>query len=347
MRIVNAHKKNRRICIAFAVIVLTLLSGCKENYEWTVSNTPIVVETTIEVVPNQDDLLHLQDDNSNETKTYNKDVLLEKLNEDMRDYRGMIDDEHKVQEKVDLIFFMGQSNMAGHGGNASKAPYVPEKAGLEYRVISDPEILHPIEEPFGRYENKEGGLYEGEEKKKGSLVSSFVNTYYELTGHKVVAVSASVGGMAMDLWLADGIIEDSVSRINSAVAYLDEHNYDIEHVFVVWLQGESDGARNVPPETYKEYFYEYMNNILATSVERVFLITPGRIYYDANAFNEIIKVQQEICENDENFVLATSIMSEIPIEDMSDAYHYNQNALNLIGEEAAKGVAEYIQEPVQ
>ena len=38
---------------------------------------------------------------------------------------------------VDLIFFMGQSNMAGRG-DAALAPAVTPGMGFEYRAVTDP-----------------------------------------------------------------------------------------------------------------------------------------------------------------------------------------------------------------
>ena len=47
---------------------------------------------------------------------------------------------------------MGQSNMAGRG-EAALAPVVAPGMGYEYRAVTDPDTLHPLEEPFGVNEN--------------------------------------------------------------------------------------------------------------------------------------------------------------------------------------------------
>ena len=57
---------------------------------------------------------------------------------------------------VDLLFFMGQSNMAGRGA-AALAPVVAPGMGYEYRAVTDPDTLHPLEEPFGVNENDPAG----------------------------------------------------------------------------------------------------------------------------------------------------------------------------------------------
>ena len=74
---------------------------------------------------------------------------------------------------VDLIFFMGQSNMAGRG-DAALAPAVTPGMGFEYRAVTDPAQLHPLAEPFGVNENDPTGVNEPG-MKTGSMVSAFVN----------------------------------------------------------------------------------------------------------------------------------------------------------------------------
>ena len=77
---------------------------------------------------------------------------------------------------IDLLAFMGQSNMAGRGV-AAQAPAVPEGHGYEFRAITAPDRLSPLVEPFGQHEDKPDGIYEPG-MKTGSMVSSFVNAYY-------------------------------------------------------------------------------------------------------------------------------------------------------------------------
>lgn len=72
---------------------------------------------------------------------------------------------------VDLIFFMGQSNMAGRG-DAALAPAVTPGMGYEYRAVTDPAQLHPLAEPFGVNENDPTGVNEPG-MKTGSMVSAF------------------------------------------------------------------------------------------------------------------------------------------------------------------------------
>ena len=100
---------------------------------------------------------------------------------------------------VDLLFFMGQSNMAGRG-DAALAPAVTPGMGYEYRAVTDPDALHPLAEPFGVNENDPAGVNEPG-MKTGSMVSSFVNACTARTGVPVVGVSCAKGGSAIAEWL--------------------------------------------------------------------------------------------------------------------------------------------------
>ena len=87
-------------------------------------------------------------------------------------------------EIYDLILFAGQSNMAGRGIVTDKwpqkAPVLVKGAGYEYRAITAPDRLCPIEEPFGADENNPDGIFEPGMKNR-SMVTAFVNEYYKLT----------------------------------------------------------------------------------------------------------------------------------------------------------------------
>lgn len=100
---------------------------------------------------------------------------------------------------VDLLLFMGQSNMAGRG-NAMLAPAVTPGRGVEYRAVTAPEQLVPLREPFGVEENDPAGVSEPG-MKTGSMVSSFVNACTEKTGVPIVGVSCAKGGSAIAEWM--------------------------------------------------------------------------------------------------------------------------------------------------
>ncbi len=248
------------------------------------------------------------------------------------------DGERKI---VDVMFFMGQSNMCGCGGDASLAPKVSEEAGMEFRAYSDPTRLYPIEEPFGVNENNPEGIGDVPGVKNGSLVSSFVNKYHELTNRQVIAVSIAKGESTVGMWLSNAMKDDLKDRYDKTLSYLKDNGYEAEHIYVIWLQGESDGLEKKSADTYRTQLNDLMRPLFESGLEKVFIITPGRMIDFNEIFVDIIKAQEELSTESEYYALATTVLTGVSPEYMKDQYHYNQHVLNMTGQLAAQSVAYY------
>ncbi len=257
-------------------------------------------------------------------------------------------EEPKTDDKnVDLILFMGQSNMSGAAGDASLAPAVSEEAGMEFRAISDPTRLYPITEPFGINENDPNGLHEYPGAKKGSLVSAFVNEYHKLTQRRVIAVSMSMGATDTGMWKQAGVITDVKNRYDRAVSYLTNSGYHIENRYAIWLHGESDGMEGTKPDAYSTALDDIMRGLFIGGLQKVFIITPGRTIDYKDIFKDIIDIQKQICADSDYYGMATTILNGISAEYMRDQFHYNQHVLNLVGIRAAQAVAYYTNNGVE
>ncbi|MCR5527180.1 MAG: hypothetical protein K6F39_07330 [Lachnospiraceae bacterium] len=245
--------------------------------------------------------------------------------------------EHKDTVSVDLIVFAGQSNMAGWGGDASKAPKLTEGAGAEFRAVSDPTKLYTITEPFGFYENTEtmNDMF----MKRGSLVTAFVNAYYKETGVPVVAVSASKGGTPSTYWATDVVGDDVVTRYMNAKTWLVENGYTIRNQFVVFLQGENDVIENVSDSQYLADINTFSSKLFYKGIDKFMMIRVGRTISDASIYDRISKLQTELCRTDPRFVLVSVLLSKLDESYMVDEYHYDQDALNLLGEDAGVNAA--------
>ncbi|MCR5268568.1 MAG: sialate O-acetylesterase [Lachnospiraceae bacterium] len=242
---------------------------------------------------------------------------------------------------VDLIMFMGQSNMAGAGGNAEYAPSVPYDEGFEFKAVSDPTRLYPITEPFGVNENNLNAIMDLPGAKRGSLVSAFANTYFEETGIPVVGVSASAGATDTAFWMSDAVAYDFTERLQRAIVWLENDNYVIRHKYAVWLQGESDAVDDLSSEQYEENMNVIIRPLFVNGIEKVFFITPGRTITRKDFFKDIIRSQIKMSRESGYYALGTTILSAIGAEYMVDEWHYNQTVLNLVGRECAKSVACY------
>lgn len=257
---------------------------------------------------------------------------------------------------VDLFIFAGQSNMAGRGQGAD-APVVPIEAGAEFRAISDPTQLYEIDEsviPFGLNENLDEGISDigsdGALKKSGSLVPAFINAYYERTGVRVVGVSASEGSTTTRMWVEDsqgGLYADLINRWNLAETWLTENGYKIGRRLMFWLQGEGDAVNSVPPDTYIERMNTLINTqvIPNTTIEKCLIIRIGHRNTDDYDYDYIMETQNEICRRVDNAIMASVKLGEfvdLSYYNKGDTTHFNQTALNLLGEDVGKNTAEYV-----
>ncbi len=263
--------------------------------------------------------------------------------------------ENKELKTIDLILFMGQSNMAGRGVTCQEfpqeAPQLIPGAGWEFRAISDPTKLYPMGEPFGVNENNPQGMNDvftnGEKAKTGSMVTAFCNAYYEKTGVPIVGVSASKGGSRIAQWMPDaqdGFLTDVSERYNQAVKYLQTNGFEICHRYMLWCQGESDGDNKTTADKYKESFNILWQEMRQAGVEKCFLIKIGKknVPDEEEDYEEIRRAQEELCDGEE-IVMATRCLGEMLARGlMKDAFHYYQQAYNECGTEAGDTVGKYV-----
>jgi hypothetical protein len=243
---------------------------------------------------------------------------------------------------VDLVMFMGQSNMAGRGV-AAQSPVVPEGHGYEFRAISDPTKLYPIVEPFGKNENNSSsGVTEA--SKTGSMVSSFVSNYYKVTKVPIVAVSCSKGGTKISWWQpGGGPLNDAIARHELAKNWLETNGYVIRHDFMVWCQGCSDGDAGTSADDYTQGTKNMIEAMMACGVEKCFLVRIGNHRDNATIYDTIIQAQTELCKTYENAVLVSCKLAEMAeLGLMKDQFHYLQEGYNIVGKDAGINTAFYI-----
>lgn len=260
-----------------------------------------------------------------------------------------------INDTVDVAVFAGQSNMSGRG-TAADATVCDVNAGFEYKSVSNPTTLVPIQEPFGLNEDRENGIYDynsdGTTKRTGSMVSSVVDAYYKNTGRQLVAVSASIGGTNTTQW-KNTYISDAVKRLDDTKKFLEVNGIKVGRTFVVWCQGESDGDAKTTAENYKSNTKDIFNTFKEHGAENCFMVQIGHYNYVKYSGNKdgltgaewdekygIIRMAQaELCESDNDFTLVGSF--EPYITDMKDRYHYNQATYNAVGKTVGENIAKY------
>ena len=253
---------------------------------------------------------------------------------------------------MDIIIFGGQSNMQGQTeGLPTYNP--PVEGALEYRLTTNELIplQHPVGEPIcAGTEYLLNGSCDG----GGNLIPAFCREYYKQTGREVVAVHAAKGNTTICEWKKGTKRYDfAKTKISSAIQKV-RSLYPVEHIYYVWLQGESDAILKRTANEYLQDLIAYKNDLKADfGIEKFGIIKVGYFACQANwvagtpeerrANDEAIMQAQECAVLlDKDFAMLTRLcptLSENPVYINPNAIgHYNNQAMELIGEDGAKGL---------
>lgn len=244
---------------------------------------------------------------------------------------------------VDLVIFAGQSNMSGIGGNVDEAPGVPRNCGYEFRNGQDPMGLYEVKEPFGDKES--GYTSDPSGSRGGTIVSAFMNRYYNSTGIPVMGVSAAKGGTAMEYWLKPEVSSELVKKYDDAISWCGANNVNVRNKYVVWLQGESDAINGNTADNYIKNMKDLFAPLFAKGLQQVFIISPGNLEGVPGAFDNIINAQKKLAQTDGHFSFATGTLRDLDNAYLVDGIHYNQAALNMVGTQAGTVAAVYSSNP--
>jgi hypothetical protein len=179
-----------------------------------------------------------------------------------------------------------------------------------------------------------------------NLVPSFCRTYTEITKRQVLAVHAAKGSTKISEWLPEAPIYDVLIR--KARGAIQKVNP--ERIFFVWLQGESDAIASVAKDGYKADLHVLCDALKADlGIDLFGIIRVGRFTNDDRDI-EIISAQDEICREDEDFVMLTDIATKL---NQKNEYmnphikgHYSAKGLELLGCEAAKTLCKIRREKI-
>lgn len=302
------------LLICVSLTVLMLLSGCSSQ-----ADDPIVTDAPL---PNE--------------------------SEDVEDEVEVTEPTEKERPCVDIVLFIGQSNMAGRGKSA-EATKVEVGHAYEFRAISDPTMLYHLEEPFGVNENNpESGV--NENKKSGSMVSAFCESYYSQTGVPIVAVSCSKGGERISFFdVGTKVYQDACDRVLNAQKFLAEKtDFEVRNTYVVWLQGESDGDKGIDPAKYTEALDRIVNGFKEDiGCAQTFVIPIGAYNGDktelAEKYAAIRDAQFAYCEDNENAtVISRQLLDLQKYGYMKDAFHFKQAGYEIVGKDAGANMAYFV-----
>ena len=253
---------------------------------------------------------------------------------------------------TDLIIFSGQSNMQG------QTERFPEDissidGAYEYRFLTDEivNLKHPVGENinhFGKTLDAKAYTEIGELLKDAALlapvddnanmVPEFCKSYVKTTNRNVVAAHVAKGSTVIDYWLKDGQgYKMLAKKVKGAIKKVNP-----EHIYFVWLQGESDAVRGLLKKEYKKKMLD-LNDLLKKElgVEKFGVILVGRFTMNEQD-DEIIEAQKEVCNEHDDFYMLTTITEELVYKEeyMNPFVRglYNSAGQELIGKIAGEAL---------
>ncbi len=254
---------------------------------------------------------------------------------------------------MDIIIFSGQSNMQGQ---TESAPLNNEsiKGALEYVYLSDSlrELRHPVGELI-QFEGQD--LLMMSSQGFGSLVPAFCKAYVENSAREVIAVHVAKGATTIAEWQPDTLrYQLMVKKILSAKRKAQERG-NVDNVYFVWLQGESDAIQGTSESDYYDRFINLKNALKKDVGVDVFgIIKVGYFASEAtwykvgdkksrqNKDQTIMQSQERIAKENKDCIILTRLCTKISLEkeyiNPFESGHYNNKAMDKIGKEAALGL---------
>lgn len=257
-------------------------------------------------------------------------------------------------KNTDLIIFSGQSNMEGES-ERMPVDNSPVEGALEYRYLTD--SLIPLRHPAGETISNDGKFYLSRYtdgwgttqdcallsawRKRTNPAPYFCKSYVKASGRNVIAVHAAKGATTIDYWQKGALGYEMLCKKTKRAIEMTNP----EHIYFVWLQGESDAIAKKPKDVYKRQMVQLFESLHKDlGVEKFGNILVGRFTMEDSDF-EIINAQKEVCRENSNFLMLTEITEEIFYIDKymnPEAFgHYSVDGHELIGLLAGKKLGDF------
>lgn len=189
-----------------------------------------------------------------------------------------------------------------------------------------------------------------------NMIPQFCQTYYNKTGHKVIAVCAGIRGVAIEGFLPHNdprniryknnyIYEAIKAKYLAAVNLAKSKNLNIGHKFYVIAQGENDVTAKTTTKQYKKMYktlHYYLTKQLGIEMGALAetSTTPGTS--TMKQVNQVHQAQEEIIKENPNIILGSSYFYDRYVPTKKDYKNCNTqvtkawNGKKLVYEEALK-----------
>ncbi|MBP3633563.1 MAG: tRNA (guanosine(46)-N7)-methyltransferase TrmB [Oscillospiraceae bacterium] len=265
----------------------------------------------------------------------------------------------KPANTMDVIIFAGQSNMQGETERLSEAETV--KDAYEYKWLTNKIV--PLRNPVGeniKFDGSEGWALESGDQIPAwlkdhvfgascygntNLVPSFCRAYIDQRETSVLAVHTAKGSSVIDQWAPGAEIYSTLVQKANAAIKKAKREHTIGHIYVVWLQGESDAISGTSKDTYKQKLAQLAQSCMKDfGAERFAVIRVGRFTNDERDL-QIMQAQEELCDENPDFIMLTKIAEELNKEpEYMNPYvagHYSAKGIEILGNAAGGALGKY------
>jgi hypothetical protein len=250
-------------------------------------------------------------------------------------------------QKQQLFLLAGQSNAVGQGDSTQSAICLPGTA-YEYKAISNEctSLKDPVGEKWELFQ-KAGS---------GSVAPAFAKRLNELTGFKINIVAAARGGASCNVkaemgdygtWDETGkntLFADAIAKTKMAVK---QTNTALSGI--IWMQGERDANAILNKQMTVDEYQESLENVIHRFRKEFGKKMPFYIVLTGNQTDKttegsvaVQNAQQAVAKKLKQVYIAYDKTPTFPEKKwLKDNVHYNQTALNDIGEKVAETVFEH------
>lgn len=216
-----------------------------------------------------------------------------------------------------------------------------------------------------------GDRYSIQKSQGTNMIPQFCCTYYQRTGHKVIAVMASNGGKEIAAFLPSDnplngyktyIYEAAKIKYKAAVDYASQQGYHIGSKFWVAFQGESD-IKNMNSDEDIDVYADRFNQVSACLADELgtefgFVVETASKFYDNPAdisdnemerVKRVKKAQDKVIESNPDILFGSDFpyrqyfaFNTNVISNYNNYYHFTSAALSQIGYETAMNVGDYV-----
>lgn len=257
---------------------------------------------------------------------------------------------------ADVLIFSGQSNMNGQTDEYRERPAIQN--AFEYHLLTD--SLQPLKDACGenlRFDYTQGMPFDRNDGNGwraahvlgqaigSSLLPAFCKSYIERTKHTVVAVHAAKGAAAIADFakgtpLYEAIIKKARGALNRTKA-----ETGVDHVYMIWLQGESDALLNTGKAEYLRQLKDFVDACKRElGIEQFGVIKVGR-YTNDERDDVIMRAQEAACTEEAGCLMLTRVAPELTacVACMNPIApgHFSALGLDIIGEIAGNAMANY------